>query len=46
MILKFGELSIFLKTILFELIQKRAINWISGRQFDHLSDIELYEKNR
>ena len=30
----------------FEIVQKRAIKWIIGRQFDHLSDIELYEKEK
>ena len=30
----------------FEMIQKRAIKWISGRQFDHLSDKGLYEKEK
>ena len=26
----------------FELVQKRAIKWITARQFDHWSDDELY----
>ena len=26
------------------MIQKRAIKWIIGHQFDHLSDKGLYEK--
>ena len=30
----------------FELIQKRAIKWIGGRQFDHWSCEELYEKEK
>ena len=30
----------------FEMIQKRAIKWISGRKFDHLSDKGLYEKEK
>ena len=28
----------------FQVIQKRAIKWIIGQRFDHLSDLELYEK--
>ena len=28
------------------MIQKRAIKWISGRKFDHLSDKGLYEKEK
>ena len=28
------------------MIQKRAIKWISGRQFDHMSSEELYEKEK
>ena len=30
----------------FEMLQKRAIKWIIGRQFDHLSDEDLYEKEK
>ena len=30
----------------FEIIQKRAIKWIGGRQFDHWSCEELYEKEK
>jgi len=30
----------------FEAIQKRAIKWINGQQFDHYSDIVFYEKQK
>lgn len=30
----------------FELVQKRAIKWITGRQFDHWSDDELYNNEK
>ena len=30
----------------FEVIQKRAIKWIIGRPYDHISDMELYNKEK
>ena len=30
----------------FQVIQKRAIKWIIGQRFDHLSDLELYDKEK